>query len=182
MNSRSGSAKKPSWLTVSAPVPASPPSGYSPSDPVAPVAFQSFPTVDEILEHNTGGAPHPLLQLGTAPPRPSPSLFQGLLGGRLDVLMQDALEHPERYEDTTREALAALGTKKPEDLGPEEHAVLDRATLDFATYRPPAPTPAPKLLAPKKTRLLDFDDALEDGRAPQVEEPGGALTPYWWRN
>ncbi len=145
-------------------------------------AFPKFPTVDQLLAHQEGTAPHPLLQLTATPPpsRPS-SLFQGLLGGQLDVLVQDAADHPERYDDATRSALAALGAGNRE-LTPADHKLLDNATMDYAAFRPPKAPPrapdAPKP-PPRRPRLLDDGD-MPDGREPQVETPGGVMSAYWW--
>jgi hypothetical protein len=142
----------------------------------------NFPSLDQVLVHPS--SPHPLLQLSETPPPSSVSLFQGLLGGRLEVLVQDSIDHPERYDEPTRLMLQELaaGASKLEELTAAERGILDRATMDFAAYRPPqAPKNAPKPQPPmKKPRLVEAADALEDGRAPQVEEPGGTMTPYWW--
>ena len=145
-------------------------------------SFPRFPTLDQVLEHQSGQSPHPLLQLTeTTPPSRPTSLFQGLLGGRLEVLVQDALDHPERYDAATREALADLGAG-PRTLSPADHRLLDSATLDYASFRPPQPAPratsAPKP-PPRKPSLLDDGD-MPDGREPQVETPGGPMSAYWW--
>jgi hypothetical protein len=159
--------------------------------PIAPtvfdqeVTFPRFPTLQEQLAHLNGTAPHPLMEVGVAPPPPDRSLFQGLLGGRLDVLQQDVQENPDRYDEATRAVFAELssGAKTVESLDPVARKALDRATLDFASYRPPRTAarsePSKPPPAPKKPRLL-YDGVLEDGRAPQVEEPGGPMTAYWW--
>jgi hypothetical protein len=149
--------------------------------PIAVLPELSFPSPAQILAHPVN--PHPLLQLTEASPPSRPaSLFEGLLGGRVEVLVQDAVDHPERYDEPTRAALQALGARGAGALSPAEQSVLNQATMDFAAYRPP-PTPknAPKPLAPvKKPRLIEAADELTDGRAPQVETPGGTMTPYWW--
>lgn len=150
--------------------------------PPAPPTFTQFPSQEQVMDHLSGRAPHPLLQLTeTTPPSSHASLFQGLLGGQRDVLVQDALDHPERYDEATREALAALGTDARE-LTPADHKLLDSATLDYAAFRPPRPTPrapsAPKP-PPRRPKLLDDGD-MPDGREPQVETPGGTMSAYWW--
>jgi hypothetical protein len=147
--------------------------------------FPQFPTVEQMLEHQYGLKKHPLLQLSESPPPSKPaSLFQGLLGGNLDVLVQDVLAHPERYEPQTQQMLWELGagTRALSALSPADQAVLDRATLDFAAYRKPqAPPTAPKPQPPtRRPRLVEAQNELGDGRAPQVEMPGGPMTPYWW--
>ena len=175
---------KPFDATESAPdflAPITPPELF----PTAPVQFQpfpKFPTLEEMLEHQKG-KPHPLLQLSEVPaPKPS-SLFEGLLGGRTEVLLQDALDHPERYDDATRAALEALAARGGVAT-PEDRKLLDNATLDFAAFRPPraAPLPVkPKPPAPKP-KLLSDEDELRDGRAEPEggEEAGSPLNGYWW--
>ncbi len=176
MKNTAPSSRKPFDATASVP-------NFRDPIAVAPeLPSLSFPSVEQILAHPVN--PHPLLRLADTPPPSSPSLFQGLLGGRLDVLVQDAVDHPERYDEATQLALQELtaGTRKLEAMTPAERSILDRATMDFAAYRPPpAPKNAPKPQPPgRKPRLVVAADELEDGRAPQVEEPGGTMTPYWW--
>lgn len=142
--------------------------------------FPKFPSVEQLLDHQNKVAPHPLLQLTeTAPPTSSPSIFQGLLGGRLEILTQDALDHPERYDDATKAALSELaaGTRKVEDAG----RLLDSATMDFAAFRaPPArPAPAAPVRLARKPALLDTE--MPDSRTPPDElEPGNPMSAYWW--
>jgi hypothetical protein len=144
----------------------------------------SFPSFDQILRHQAGVAPHPLLQLSDIPPPRTPTLFEGLLGGKLEVLTQDAVDHPDRYDEPTRTLLAELGAsvKRLEGLTPADRAALDRATLDFAAYRPPRRAQEPVRARPRPARrpALLTQEAPSDGRAPQVETPGGVMTPYWW--
>jgi hypothetical protein len=132
-----------------------------------------------------GGASHPFFQF-VAPPTKAPpkTLFQELLGGRTEVLQQDALEHPDRYEEPIQELLHNLtvGTKKIETLSQEEQGALNRAVIDFATYKPPPAVPVPKApYRPKPTPQL-MDESFHDGKEPQVEPPGGVLTNHWWRS
>lgn len=154
-----------------------------PSAP-APAAFPKFPTVQEMLEHEHGLKTHPLLRLAETPPRPT-SLFQGLMGGRLEVLLQDAADHPERYDEVELLMLQELatGTRKLEGMTAAEREVLDRATLDYAAVRPPKDfknAPIPKPPAPKKPKLLEADQEFADGREPLVETAGSVMSPYWW--
>lgn len=154
-------------------------------DPVAPpepLTFPTFPSIDELLKHEAGTQPHPLLKLTDTPPPSPTSLFDGLLGGRPEVLLQDALANPTRYEPATREALAALGGKRSTELTPEDRRILNLATIDYASVRPryAAPTKAGVPRPPaQKPKSLD-QDSLGDGRAPQVETPGGTMSAYWW--
>jgi hypothetical protein len=105
------------------------------------------------------------------------------LGGRVDVLAQDALDHPDRYDERTRLLLADLGEKRDYQPNGDELKALDRATLDFAEARPPRPTTPPVLPqnarkpAQRPRELLGGDF---DSREPTVEAPGGVLSAYWW--
>jgi hypothetical protein len=156
--------------------------------PTAPPAFPQFPMLEEMQRHMRGERQHPLLQLSeTAPPREPTSLFQGMLGGNLPVLVQDSIDHPERYDEETQLFLSELaaGTRKLEGMGPEDKAHLDRAVLDFASYKPrhrppPAPPPQPFARARATVHENPYEPAFDDGRAPQVEAPGQTMSSYWW--
>jgi hypothetical protein len=153
-----------------------------PQHPTFP-QFPKFPMLAEIQRHMRGEMQHPLLQLSEAgPPSEPASLFQGMLGGNLLPLMQDSIDHPERYDDETQLFLneLAAGLRKAET--PEDKARLDAATLDFASGgrqqpkpRPPAPPPKPRAAA-----VDPYAPGLDDGRAPQVETAGGPMSAYWW--
>ena len=98
------------------------------------------------------------------------------------MLSQDANDHPERYDEDTRVFLAELAAgQRKFALTEEDRRVLDQATLDFAAYRSPKPT-TPPIPAPRKLPPVRPPSSMElaDGRAPQVETPGGVMTPYWW--
>lgn len=182
MKPSSSASRKPSSVTQSAPSSHALTMPALPSLPkLMPETFPHFPTVAAILEHQAGRAVHPLVQLSDSMPRMTTSLFQGLLGGRVEVLVQDALDNPERYDEATRTALAELASHKGA-LTQEQQAMLDNAVLDFAAARPPARTPpvlqrqAPP---PRGRRSLD-DGAMGDSRVPQVETPAGPMPAYWW--
>ena len=157
--------------------------------PIAPEAtakpsldpFPQFPSIQQMLDHQNGVASHPLVQLTeTAPPTSSPSIFQGMLGGRLEVLLQDAADHPERYDEATHVMLGELaaGTRKVEDLAP---GALDSATMDFAAFRPPPRPPAAARPAPAPRRPSLLATEMADSRTPPDElEPGNPMSAYWW--
>ena len=141
------------------------------------LTLPKFPTVEDLLS----GKPHPLIQLSeTQPPRDTP-LFQALLGGRLEVLQQDALYNPERYDEATRHLLMELsvGSKAMTTLDAGDQTTLDRATVDYAQFRPPAGK-KPKPPSAPRPKAVAVQDELGDGRAPQVETPGGTMSAYWW--
>lgn len=156
--------------------------------PVAPPTFPKFPGLEEMQQHMRGELQHPLLQLSeSAPPRQPASLFQGMLGGNLPVLVQDSVDHPERYDEETRLFLSELGagTRGLEGMTPEDKAHLDSAVLDFASFKPPhrpppAPPPQPFARARGTVHESPYEPAFDDGRAPQVEAPGQTMSSYWW--
>lgn len=150
-------------------------------------SFPKFPSLQEVADHHHHHkvAPHPLLRLTEALPKaPAASLFQGLLGGKLDVLQEDALRNPDRYDERTRVLLADMGEKRDYQPTGDELRILDDATLDFASARPmhkPGPILPQEMKKPaqQQPRRL-FDDRELDGREPTVETPGGTMSAYWW--
>jgi hypothetical protein len=150
-----------------------------------PLTFPRFPSVEELLLHATGVQPHPLLKLTeTAPPSEPESLFKGFLGGRLDVLTQDAATNPDRYDEATRIFLEELagGARKLEALTPTEAEILDRAVMDYASVRPQnKPVKEKERPKEKKPALLREAGELPDEHTSQVELPDDALdTAPWW--
>lgn len=152
--------------------------------PIAPEAttFAQFPTVQQLLDHESGRQPHPLLQLTEMkPPSEPPSLFDGLMGGQLHVLSQDVLDHPERYDDATQAFITELGERDMATLSPGEKKLLDSAVLDFAAYRPPtAPaSPQSKTAARRKKPQLIDDDEMQDAQEMPFDAPS-EVASFWW--
>lgn len=153
----------------------------------SPLKPLTFPTVQEILEHQAGTTLHPLMQLSEIKPPSRPqTLFEGLLGGDLNVLVQDARSNQDRYDERTRAFLEELVTGQHDikSLPPEQADMLSHAVMDFASVRPKKkPTPrtnsASRAHNEKKPALM-IEAGLPDERAPQVPLPDGALPPYWW--
>ena len=150
--------------------------------PEKPAAFPSFPTIQDHLDHTSGVKAHPLMELTEAPPPKQQSLFQEMFGTRTDVLAQDSLEHPDRYDQETAAALAGIAGKRFETLTPAEHRLLSSAALDYmaAPRQKAPPTPVHKKAPPPTPQKMFDGGSLEDSRTPQVEGPGGALPAYWW--
>jgi len=152
-------------------------------EPLPELTFPKFPTVEELLQHEAGTSRHPLLQLTDVPPPPERSLFQDLLGGRLEILTQDALDNPDRYEEGTRSLLTELmnGAKKREQLSPAEQRLLNRATIDFATYQPEKPKAG---VAPPKQKttpkLLSLDVVMPETPKAEPVDPDMPAPAYWW--
>lgn len=133
------------------------------------------------MQDMEGTKPHPLVErLATSPK--TTSLFDGLLGGRAEVLLQDALHDPTRYPEETRALLEMLATggRTRESMTAEEGRLLDRAVVDFATYKP-VMKPVDK---PRKVRITAKKPAPMsepvDSRAPTMDVPGGEMPAYWW--
>lgn len=100
------------------------------------------------------------------------------------MLLQDAREHPDKYEPDLLPLVESLGagTLLRADLTDREKTLLDRATLDFATYIPPktsqdVPTSKTKIAAVEVA--LD-DDWLEEGPIVGQDIPEGGMPAYWW--
>ncbi len=159
--------------------------------PIAPEvttapAFPSFPSFDELLTHARMGTRHPLELSETKPPSEPTSLFDGLLGGNLGALIQDASAHPERYDVATREFLEELAAGKHDvkKLPRREAELLAHAVLDFASFRPPPTSTAAPKRPPsppqKKPALLREEDELPDGRESPADIPGDPMSAYWW--
>jgi hypothetical protein len=153
--------------------------------PVAPPTFVPFPKFPTWQEMQAGT--HPLLMSEQPTRREPQSLFQGLMGGNLPALVADSVDHPERYDQETQLFLSELGAgaRQLSSLTASDRAHLDRAVLDFASYKPrhvppPAPPPTPLARAGGSRPKNPYEAGLEDDRAPQVEIPGNPMSSYWW--
>lgn len=142
-----------------------------------------LPTLEEMVVHERGEKLHPLM-VTSSPPPPPKSLFDSLLGGQLEALLQDARSNPQYYDREDLELLEQLaaGVKKLEALTPLESAWLDRATIQFSSFRPPrVPKSAPRPPAPKPVAKKEQEP---QGGSATMEElaalsPDG-LPPFWW--
>lgn len=155
--------------------------------PIAPEVYAplEFPTVEQLLQHASGEKLHPLVQLTETKPLNEPTVFDGILGGNLDVLVQDAQRDPERYSPQERALLEELASeqKNVKALERSDGQMLTQAVMSFTAVRRPKPKAQPVKPPPPKVQkpvLMMSEDELRDGREPQVEMPGGAMTPYWW--
>jgi hypothetical protein len=108
-----------------------------------------------------------------------------MLGGNLPLLVQDSIDHPERYDPETQLFLGELGAggRAVEALTPEEKARLDHAVLDYASPRPkrtPPVLPKPSSKPRPQTPGNPYEPGLQDDRAPQVEDAGQTMSSFWW--
>lgn len=152
----------------------------------APLTFPKFPTLEQVLLHQRGVQAHPLMELSeTKPPSSQSTIFDGMLGGNLDVLAQDVDKNPERYSDRERAFMDELrtGQKDVKALTLSDAQTLSQMVYNFAAMRPAksqAPTPAkPPTPKRKKPVLMRDEDELPDARDPQVDIDGEPPA-YWW--
>lgn len=133
----------------------------------API-FPSFPSFSALVGESA------------SEPRTRPSgLFLDLLGDP-QILYQDLLEDPKKYEEGVSSLLQEIisGQRKLDELDKQELTLLDRATLDFNQPRraPPETRPAP---APARVA------AKAGPQSPAADRPPKAIgapdmEPYWW--
>jgi hypothetical protein len=138
-----------------------------------------------------------------APPRtfvlveePPPSaarpvgLFEALLAGHTEVLLQDVQDHPEKYDQELLPLLSeiVLRGKSRGELSQEECTLLDKGTLDFATFvqkpKEQKTVPETKTASFDPEEDFDFEEGFEvDDEAslrPDVELPEEEPPTYWW--
>lgn len=114
-------------------------------------------------------------------PAPSRGIFWELFGGRPDALVQDVVEHPDRY--TTELVVLAQdiveGRKKVGELTRGEAHLLNTGALEFYQFRP-APTGAtqkPQTKGPRAIAPVEAPAVPEVG----VDIPEGADPRlFWW--
>jgi len=92
-------------------------------------------------------------------------------------------DHPEKYDQRLLPLLSDIlsGGKRKNELTREECTLLDKGTLDFATYVPPRSEekkneePAQKT----KTASSSIDDGFDEQES-DIDFPGAEPSPYWW--
>lgn len=116
-------------------------------------------------------------------------LFQQLIGEPL-LLFQSLLDDPEMYETGVSELLQDLINKRRTlaELDHSEQELLNRAAIDFATAKRPAPTPVPTTAAPRgipaAARMAMSEPELEhreQGRPMMVIDVPKSVSTFWWR-
>lgn len=140
-----------------------------------PAAPPSFPTLLELVEDSKQ----------PPPPKKEKGVFEELLRGRVDVLLQDALESRSEYDDEVLALLHELylNRLKLEELTPEQRLLLDAATMKFFS-RPEVNNPDVHHRAPKKLWKPPVEIAPEAASFQETEEaaPLGedGLPAFWW--
>lgn len=145
-----------------------------------PICMPRFPQLQDLVDPNTFQLLDPAPM---APPARLVGLFEGLLQDHVELLADDVLSHPERYSPDAVKLIDELmqGQKKVKSLADRERELLDRATLDFATFVPPKEVPPARRTqrAPVKRRKTEDDEA--ELAVPGVDTPPETEAPaYWW--
>jgi hypothetical protein len=127
------------------------------------------------------------LAAGPAVPTASSSDRPGIYEALIDdpqVLFQAVLDSPSSYEDGVSELLQELMHRRTpvRDLGQEQQDLLNRAAIEFATGKspaPPTPTPSPR----KAAQPLREVELVHSDQGPHIPEVGlpDAPTTFWWR-
>jgi hypothetical protein len=144
-----------------------------------PICAPRFPSWDEVVHPQTFEC------LGTQaeekPARPQ-GLFEGLLQGHVEILASDAADSPDKYDPQVLPLILELsqGMRKKDDLTSKERVLLDRATLDFASYVPPKKVPPTVPPPPARRRAASLE---EESGTPiiGVDVPAETEVPaFWW--
>jgi len=141
------------------------------------VSAYRFPTFQEIVDPGTFEVLLPAEENVVHRPQ---GLFNGLLQDRIDVLQNDMEEHEDKYQPEVVRLVHDFmeGRRKVESLSEGERSLLDRATLDFATYVPPKKTQSSeRQVQHRHSREIEPRDA---DPIPGVDVPSNEAPPYWW--
>jgi hypothetical protein len=109
-------------------------------------------------------------------------IYETLLGGRPDLLYQDAQSHPEKYEDSTLELLSEL-VQKQRPLSTEEKTQLDLAVLSYHSRPSPKPTVAQRLKPNSHSESMTPFQTRPPVEAPEMEssqQDSDVVAPFWW--
>jgi hypothetical protein len=117
-------------------------------------------------------------------PAPSKGLFWELFGGSSEALLQDVVQHSDRYSSElvvlARDVLECR--KKMEELSDREKNLLNMGAFEFAQYRPEAEQKQKAPASPPRPTAAR-SQPVEPPPSPEpgVDVPEGAsLRPYWW--
>ena len=153
--------------------------------PFAPAVNPDFsvsriPSVEELAAHLSGEKLHPMLVTPSHSPRVQESLLNGLLGGNVEVLIDDYEREPARYSPEVGELLSAFGTRATGPLTPAEEQTLNTAVLEFAAAPKPVPPEAMKKKTARKAPIPQAEESIERGRPWEDAAPGVEPELYWW--
>jgi len=104
----------------------------------------------------------------------SRGVFEELLSGRPEPILQSAAESPDRYDEQALSLLRALynNSARFSDFTPEEKDLINRATMEFFSATPAAKTPPatqPRAVQPPAGSAI-------------IAEPveGPVVDSFWW--
>ena len=142
---------------------------FNPLTDLLPASIHAprFPTFAELVQEDAEAEP--------ASPRRDKGLFEALIGNP-EVLINDSISHPNRYDQEEIALLYSLvsGKEKLQDLAPAAREMLDRATLNYAQpYRERKPVPPPQ-----SVKLAEF--AQEGSASTDSGFDISGLNSYWW--
>lgn len=134
--------------------------------PPEPPRPPTFPSLEETL-----------IGVPSTPPVRTRGLFEDLFGGRPEALLQDALDHPEKYDSRLVMLAQDLYEKRRtlEQLTKEEQEILNLGTLEFVQFKPPTTVKTTEL-PPKPIPTREVFDTPEPG----TDIPATNIQPYWW--
>lgn len=144
--------------------------------PLPPLPVPRFPRLHDLVDPVTFELYDQSEQL---PPAKPAGLFSALLQDHVELLADDVLSHRDRYTpDVVKLVEDVLQTRKSiKSLTESERELLDRATLDFATFIPPKEAPQPVRRRASTRAAAEPDPIPVHG----VDTPLEAEAPaYWW--
>lgn len=143
-----------------------------------PISAPRFLTLDEIIHPRTFEFLEPV---ASDPPAHPQGLFDGLLQGHIEILADDVTSSPDKYNQQVLPLVHDLlqGHKALSAITDKERELLDRATLDFASYVPPKrPSTAPP---PPPARRRARDSEESGTPIVGIDVPSEAEVPaFWW--
>lgn len=112
-----------------------------------------------------------------------PGLFSSLVGSP-EVMFDDLLRDPEKYESGVSELLQQLILKQKQisSLSPEEMDLLDRATLDLNRSSSPKPVESskPSVETVKTASATPSNEEIAEEKMPDDLIPSEGLDPHWF--
>jgi hypothetical protein len=144
-----------------------------------PLCAPRFPKLSDLVDPRTFELVDPAPMV---PPARLSGLFSALLQDHVELLADDVTAHPERFSPEAVKLIEELlqGQKNVKSLADREREILDRATLDFATFVPPKDAPSARTTTrAEKAKAKPADET--EAPVPGVDTPSEAEAPaYWW--
>ena len=122
----------------------------------------TFPTMEELIEEQQR------LSLGSVP---SPKSLYEVLVGSPEVLYQESLDDPEKFDQQTQVLLEQMMRgKRFTELNPKEIELLNKATIEYAQTPP----------SRKKEASVPSPNKVEAVSVVEEDTAESELPPYWW--